>query len=861
MRLKKTLLYIALVLVLALGVYAVFTGFLTDCARAVSGGAGGTEWYDVFSGGDGKAYVLGERNGSTVLRTVDINTGRGKTEKLALPSDAENCRVDALCPDRTGYLISLYTYENGEIGEYRAVWVSADTGKAQTLVSRPCEGTGDAARLASVRASAFTADTDSLGFLLWQDGVCTLYSFTPTTGDLAVLGTAPAETFHTGLLFSGGEAMLVPAAGRDFSIGDYAYQLPEGAVISDLWRTSDEVYYLDGAAAAVKRLNPATLELQTAYDLSGGDTVSVSVTSAGALLRLTDGGRLTLETADGTTELTAGLGIRRGTAILLLAVIAVGILFFAYVLWFTLAEVQRLRVSLVVRHGAALAVCAAVVAVCALRLGAEPALRQAARTQAQAGMSAAAGLLDASGDTDDGTLTALAATLARTDDSFREAEVLLLHRSGDGYIVKSSSCGADGTAAAALLRGSGFIASLDGGGFTSRLADGTRYYTYASALSASETLAVTVCARQFDAGAAAAIRWARLGVWGLAALLVLLSLIALLRVRRGILRVTRGMDTVGAGNSNVEVVETSGDEVESLADSLNTLTHTLRGAESGSSRSSEAYMRFVPRQILTLLGAASIEEVGKETFASRRLATMQVRFSFEEEVYESRTRALFDNINEVIERTSGIIPQNNGTIYSFSYEGYDALFPPDTDECVSAAVAIRQEVIALNRERARRGVSAVTLHVALDVGEVMLGVVGSDTRMEATAISSSFNTTRRLISLFSRFKANILCTEEIVNGAASYSSRYIGKTRDGEAMIRVFEIFDGDAYGVRTGKANTAQQFAEGVLTLYSRDFAGAKRIFMDVARQNSNDGVAKFCLYLADKFEKDEPDEVSLDS
>ena len=73
----------------------------------------------------------------------------------------------------------------------------------------------------------------------------------------------------------------------------------------------------------------------------------------------------------------------------------------------------------------------------------------------------------------------------------------------------------------------------------------------------------------------------------------------------------------------------------------------------------------------------------------------------------------------------------------------------------------------------------VQLRITLDSGEVMLGVVGDESRMQATAVSSSFNTARMLEALFARFDANILCTEPIERWAGGYGSRYIGKTHDG----------------------------------------------------------------------------------
>ena len=65
----------------------------------------------------------------------------------------------------------------------------------------------------------------------------------------------------------------------------------------------------------------------------------------------------------------------------------------------------------------------------------------------------------------------------------------------------------------------------------------------------------------------------------------------------------------------------------------------------------QSYRRFVPERVLSLLGKTSIQEVDKQTFVSRNLAAMMLSFRFPPQVYEKSGRELFDNINEIIERT------------------------------------------------------------------------------------------------------------------------------------------------------------------------------------------------------------------
>lgn len=420
------------------------------------------------------------------------------------------------------------------------------------------------------------------------------------------------------------------------------------------------------------------------------------------------------------------------------------------------------------------------------------------------------------------------------------------------------------TALSSLMLGNRFRSAVEdtlenGSAFLRFRTDGAwQYAFFAREGESSVSVMITEADSYLKAASQSAADTARI-LWIIAAVILVLMLVILATLSQGLRRVTRGMSAIQNG-SYVRVSDRGGDEVGAMAATLNTMAQTMRETAASQLRRSDVYARFMPNQIADLLGAESIDAIDKQTFCSRTMATMHVSFSFDERVYESRSRELFDNINEITECTAKLVSAQGGIILSFSHDGFDALFEPDSSAPVSTAVAIRQAIISMNREHSRRNLSPVTLRITLDIGEVMLGVVGDENRMQAAAVSSSFNTARMLDALFTRFDANILCTERIHHWANEYGSRYIGKTHDGAELIRVYEIYDGDPFLVRRGKAESEKLFSEGVYTLYTGEYTAAKRIFMEVVRANNGDGAAKYYLYLADRFEQDPPEEVCLD-
>ncbi len=168
------------------------------------------------------------------------------------------------------------------------------------------------------------------------------------------------------------------------------------------------------------------------------------------------------------------------------------------------------------------------------------------------------------------------------------------------------------------------------------------------------------------------------------------------------------------------------------------------------------------------------------------------------------------------------------------------------------AVAIQQEMLSFNEQHTRGSDARVTLRVALDIGNVMLGIVGDDSRMEPTIVSSSFSTIKKLMILCGRLEAGILCTEAVVSDSQEYGCRYMGKCAAGDQLVRVSEVFDGDEFNIRRGKVASMNDFSQGVYDLYAGDAASAKRTFLQLAHNYPFDGGARYYLYLADRLEHD---------
>ena len=128
----------------------------------------------------------------------------------------------------------------------------------------------------------------------------------------------------------------------------------------------------------------------------------------------------------------------------------------------------------------------------------------------------------------------------------------------------------------------------------------------------------------------------------------------------GVRRCLKGMERLAAGERQVQVQVGGGDELASLAEDVNALSRALQNMDTRQQELARSYRRFVPERVLSLLGKKSILEVDKQTFVSRNLAAMMLSFRFPPQVYEKSGRELFDNLNEIIERTASIVTGKGG---------------------------------------------------------------------------------------------------------------------------------------------------------------------------------------------------------
>ena len=261
------------------------------------------------------------------------------------------------------------------------------------------------------------------------------------------------------------------------------------------------------------------------------------------------------------------------------------------------------------------------------------------------------------------------------------------------------------------------------------------------------------------------------------------------------------------------------------------------------------YERFVPKEFLNLLGKSSIMEVklGDQTRQEITVMFADVR-SFTALSENMSPQDNFNFLNAYLKRVGPVIADHRGFIDKYLGDGIMALFPGGADDAVLAGIAMHRAVAAYNLERQQDGFQPIGIGIGLHIGDLMLGVIGSQDRLQGTVVADAVNTASRLEGLTKRYGASTTISEAVMthlNDPGRYHYRFVDKVlvKGKDTPVTVFEIFDGDPEAVAQLKKDTKESFEAGLGLYYERKFAEASVRFNQVMEKNPADKAALIYL------------------
>ncbi|MBR4544740.1 MAG: hypothetical protein IKO14_02010 [Oscillibacter sp.] len=792
--------------------------------------------YEAVSAGAGDTSAAATLDGDTLRLVCFTPQGEKLGERSVKLPNQDGGTVAALyCFQKDLLFAAVYDLNAHFLSFYRL----PEAGEAEALFRESCIGLTYDQRRSGTQILGISQDGDRISIAFLKKGVLQSYSCPARSGGLKEnelpatnLDLLSGEAFSGAVLPDG--ALAVGGNGLLLINGHETPAASRGQLVTRLTRRNVGLYFVDASNLTVWYSDLAGTEARQLLDLAdivkGHSVTDLSIGITGEILLLLDGKTLVVAGEDGSRELKDILYPGRAACAGLLAVYAVTALGVVLLVWYALAQSQT---ALAFYWGAVMVAMTLAALLILEYTAVRPTEERLGVESNRNTMEAVVRLALRGRSLNDPYLCDDVSQVLASEERGNVTALVARLTAGGWYLPNGSRAELSAAfdvhmAGRAVRRGSD--CSQEGKLFRYSLAQDDWAIFVTTNRSASQQLPAK-------------------SLFCSLVLLAAVAILILVRINRDVRLLAEKVEKVSAGGDAIKL--RTGDELQSMASTLSGLSESIRKQMQERENVERAYRRFVPERVLNLLGKRTIEDVDKNTFTSGRMFVMKVRFAFPDYMYSGSAdnRVLFNSINEVIERTASVAEQREGTVFNFAHDGYEVVMKRDSAELVSAAVSMAQEVISLNAARVERDLPEVTFRIALDVGNVMIGIVGDSEQMEPTTISSSFSTVRTLIRLAEQLEAGILCTEAIAGGAKGYGSRYLGKA-SGETPQRVYEIFDADEYGVRKGKAATVKRFSQGLFALYSGDRAEAKHIFLELAHDYPKDGAVRYYLYLVDRME-----------
>jgi adenylate cyclase len=139
-------------------------------------------------------------------------------------------------------------------------------------------------------------------------------------------------------------------------------------------------------------------------------------------------------------------------------------------------------------------------------------------------------------------------------------------------------------------------------------------------------------------------------------------------------------------------------------------------------------------------------------------------------------------LNDYAEAQVDEIEAHGGHVLKFIGDGMLAIFPDDdtTRGCrraLDAAVHLRRRIAALNERREAAGLPVTDTHLALHVGELLYGNLGSPRRLDFTVLGSAVNMAARMESLCGSLDQNVIVSSAFAEAAGDAKSALVSVGR------------------------------------------------------------------------------------
>ena len=192
-----------------------------------------------------------------------------------------------------------------------------------------------------------------------------------------------------------------------------------------------------------------------------------------------------------------------------------------------------------------------------------------------------------------------------------------------------------------------------------------------------------------------------------------------------------------------------------------------------------------------------------------------------------------------------MITNNGGFVDKYIGDAIMALFPDKPEDALAAAKEMIEHVNVYNGHRANCGYRAINIGIGIHTGNMILGIIGDEKRMQGTVISDAVNLAARIQDVTKLYKANVVISQETfvkLDNPMDYNFRFLGrvKVKGKDKAVALFEIFDSATEIKRDTKNKTKSDFEDAIMKFSRRDLGEAQMLLERVLAEDPDDMTAQ---------------------
>lgn len=247
-----------------------------------------------------------------------------------------------------------------------------------------------------------------------------------------------------------------------------------------------------------------------------------------------------------------------------------------------------------------------------------------------------------------------------------------------------------------------------------------------------------------------------------------ISLVLVMRVGRSmeqpLYRLVTATEAISAGQYDIPIHSQENDDLGYLTDATSSMARSLAEKE----RMRELFGRVVDPRVRDVLMSGELDTDGTRRATAIMFCDIRGFTTFSERHSEE---VVVRVLNEHLTAMEHTVQMHGGMINKFLGDGFLALFglplersdpAGDSYRCARSLVQANRD---LNARRKERDDEMLDIGIGIHYGEVVAGVIGSDSRSEYTVIGDAVNLASRIEGLTKRLGTPIVVTDALVQKA------------------------------------------------------------------------------------------------